>query len=203
MEKKWYCQFKNPPKSITVGEKLNLLCRGSQPVSLQNEVYIASLNNKPLYSLHVLKTLKKEANFLALEVTSYRTGTFKIPFLITDGKQSIMVENLSFSVKSVLKKPKEETEPYGPFGPFKPALPFWYILMVTVILSCLIACIGIFVYRIFKRKKFIQTLLKRQTYLNPSKFFILHLRQDKTNSIKRLEFLFKTFFRGLFKDSGY
>ena len=199
MEQKWNCQFNSPPKSITVGEKLTLLCHGEQSLPLKDSIRIVSLDKKPLYSLYVLKTLKKKASFLTLEVASYRTGVFNSPFFITDGEQNLMVKNLSFAVKSVLKKPKEETEPYGPFGPFNPALPLWYIFVGIVILSCLIACISVFFYRIFKRKKFILTLLKRKTYLNPSKFFILHLRQEKTNSIKRLEFLFKTFLEDFLK----
>lgn len=201
MENKWQCNFNKPPEQITVGQKLVMLCKGDQALSFNDPVRIEFLDNKQIYSLQVLKTLKKEDHFLALEVVSYRTGKFKSPFIITDGEKSLVIENFSFSVQSVLNKTKQPIKPHGPFGPFKPPLPLWYLSTMILTLCFFTACIFIFLHRFFKRRKFIQKVLSRKTHLNPSKFFILNLRKqkkDSPHSLKILENLFKTFLEDLF-----
>ena len=160
-----------------------------------------SWNEKHNYSLHVLKILNKEDHFLALEVTSYRTGEFKSPFIITDGEQSLVIEDFSFAVHSVLKAEKQQPKPQSPFGPFNPPLPLWYLTITIFSFSCLAVCLFIFLTRLFKRKKYIQKILNRNNHLNPSKAFILGLRKLKTESIqpiKNLEQLFKIFLEDLF-----
>ena len=201
MENKWQCKLKNPPEQITVGQKLLMLCEGESKITFKRPVHIEFLNNKDNYSLHILKTLNKDDHFLALEVTSYRTGTFQSPFIITDGEQSLIIKDFSFSVQSVLKTTQKQSKAHGPFGPFKPPLPLWYFATMIFVLSCLSACIFIFLNRLFKRKKFIQKILNRKKGLSPSKSFILSLRKQKTDSIllaKNLEQLFKVFLEDLF-----
>ena len=201
MENNWQCKFKNPPKQITVGQKLLMLCEGESKTTFKRPVHIEFVNNKDNYSLHILKTLNKDDYFLALEVTSYRTGTFQSPFIITDGEQSLIIKDLSFSVQSVLKAEQKQAKAHGPFGPFKPPLPLWYFATMIFVLSCLCACIFIFLNRLFKRRKFIQKILNRKPDLSPSKSFILGLRKQKTDSIppvKNLEQLFKVFLEDLF-----
>ena len=135
-------------------------------------------------------------------MVSYRTGKFESPFIITDGEKKLIVEDFSFSVQTVLGEVKQPLlQPHGPFGPFKPPLPLWYLSIMTLTFSFLTACIFIFFNRFFKRRNFIQKVLKRKTYLSPSKFFILHLRNykgDTHHSIKNLENLFKIFLEDLF-----
>ena len=199
METKWKCQFKNPPEPITVGQKLLLLCDGEPKKTFRHPIRIEFLDNKHDYSLYVLKTLNKEDHFLILEVTSYRTGEFKHPFRITDGEQNFIVEDLSFSVQSVLEKPQES--PQGSFGPFRPPLPVWYLTTMLLAFACIAVCLFIFLKRWVQRKRYIQKILDRKTHLNPSKSFILGLRQqvkDSEYSIKKLEKLFKKFLEDLF-----
>ena len=200
MENKWQCKFKNPPEQITVGQKLLMICEGDKAVKFKNPVYIKLPTKNQAYSLYVLKTLNKEDYFLALEVTSYRTGDFKSPFTITDGEQNLNIENLSFSVQSVLNN-TTQVQAQAPFGPFKPPLPLWYLSTMIFTICCLSACVLIFLIRFFKRKKFIQKVLNRKSYLTPSKSFIVSLRQQKEEtsySIKNLEKLFKIFLEDLF-----
>lgn len=201
MKIKWNCYFKNPPETITVGQKLLLLCDGEPKNKLQNPVRIEFLDKKHDYSLYVLKTLKTENNFLALEVTSYRIGQFKYPFVITDGEQGFAVEDLSFTVQSVIGTKQDTPKAYGPFGPFAPSLPLWFLLITIFSLVCLFISIFVFIKRLLKRKAFVQLVLNRKTYLDPSKFFILGLRKQTKNSdysIKKLEMLFKSFLEDLF-----
>ena len=201
METKWQCQFKDPPKSITVGDKLLLLCDGEARKNLQKPIRIEFLDGKRNYSLHVLKTLRTEERFLALEVTSYQTGAFNHPFKITDGKQSLVIDNLSFAVQSVLKETKKQPKPHGSFGPFKPPLPIPHLTAILLTLLFATGAFLIFLNRAIKRKKYIQKILNRKTYFNPSKSFILGLRQKTKNSDysgQKLEELFKQFLEDLF-----
>ena len=174
----WQCHFKHLPKQITVGQKLMLLCDGEKALRLSPPVHIQFPSDRQLYSLYVLKTIKVEDHFLALEVVSYRTGDFKGPFTVTDGERGFVVDDLSFSVRSVLEK-KSPAQPHGPFGPFAPDPPLW--LLVTTVFSffCVILCGFIVLRRLLKRRRFINKLVKRKTYLNPAKAFIKGLRRQK------------------------
>lgn len=189
MENNWQCKFKNHPEEITVGQKLLLICDGGEKINLKKPLRIEFLDKKYDYSLHVLKTLKTEDYFLALEVVPYRTGKFKQDFIITDGKQDLVINDFSFSVQSVLKP---NTKIYGPFGPFKSPIPLSYFALMLFSFSCLVFCIFVFFNRWLKRKNYIQKILDRKTHLNPSKSFIMGLRQQ-TYSIEKLEILFRTF----------
>ena len=197
MKNNWICQFQNSPKKITVGQKLIMLCEGEESISFNQPVHIQFLDKKQAYSLHVLKTLNtKEKGFLALEVTSYRTGEFKKPFILTDGNQKILIKDFSFSVQSLLNETKKSPQVHGPFGPFKPPIHLWYLSTISISFIFLFSCLCIFLYRLFNRKTFIKTILRRNTYTNSSKSFILGLRKQKNTpleSLKQLEFLFKTF----------
>ena len=196
MEHKWQCRFKNLHEPITVGQKLLMVCEGEPKINFKEPIHIQFLDNKHNYSLYVLKTLNKEGNFLALEVTSYRTGELKNPFIITDGEQGFVIEDFSFHVQSVLKSEKQQAKAYGPFGPFKPPLPLWYLTTMGISFFCFLVCILIFVNRLLKRKKHIQNILNRKTYLNPAKSFIIGLRKQKndwTQTDRHLEKLFKIF----------
>lgn len=201
MKTRWQCKFKDHPENITVGQKFLLLCDGEPEINFQKPIHIKFLDKKHDYSLHVLNTLKKESHFLALEVTSYRTGNFKQPFIITDGERGFTVEDLSFTVQSVLEKGKEPPKTYGPYGPFTPPPPVWLISITAFSFFCLLTCVFIFLRRLLKRKQFIQKVLDRKNHLNPSRSFIMGLRQMAKNPdypVKKLENLFKAFLEDLF-----
>ena len=194
MANNWQCYFKRVPDKITVGDSLSLLCDGETQLGLTEPVKIEFLDKKHDYSLVVLETLKKEDYFLALKVAPYRTGRFKQSFYITDGKKKLQIDNVSFEVQSVLTK--QEAKPYGPFGPFKLKPDLWYAFGVGFSIIVLAFFTSLFIYRFFKRKKFVQSVLNRQSHLNPSKFFVINLRKeqkDLSQSTKYLERLFKTF----------
>ena len=200
MENQWRCQFKDPPQKITVGQKLILLCEGEPKIEFKKSPRIEFLNQNQKYSLHILRVLNQEDYFLALEVTSYRTGEFKSPFVITDGEHSLLINDFSFSVQSVLRS--ETKQARGPFGPFPPKFPSLALGICTVLsVSGLSLFIFIFLRRFFERKKLIKKIIKRKTYLNPSKSFILSLRKpqiEKNHPIQNLESAFKIFLEDFF-----
>lgn len=201
MENKWQCQLNPIPKQITVGQKLNLFCKGETAVSFKQELSIQWKEQGSPYSLHILKAIKQEKNFLVLEVTSYRTGLFNSPFFISDGEKKVLVENLSFSVQSVLSEKKQPISPHGAFGPFKDPLPLWYWLSLSLSFLFLAVCVFLFIRRLWKKNKLIQKVINRKTYLQPSKFFVQGLRKKEDGSpdyTKHIEKLFKIFLEDLF-----
>ena len=190
MEKTWVCQFKEGG-SITVGTPLLLFCKG-EPLERPLRPENLSIKTQPDYSLVLLKSLKAEKNFLSLQVTSYRTGSFEKPFYITDGEQFIKVENLSLQVQSLLTE--KDTKAHPAFGPFLIKTP--YFLFSIFFISCFLLLSGLFFYRFFKRTHFVKIISKRRESFFPSKAFILRLRQEKESledNIINLEKNFKTF----------
>ena len=192
MESNWQCYFKRVPDKLTVGDVLNLFCDGSDPLNLTETIQIEFLDRQYDYSLVVLKVLKQEDYFLALQVAPYRTGRFEQSFYITDRTNKMKIDNLSFEVQSVATK----KEPYGPYGPFKLNPDWLYVFGFSLSVIILAFFASLFAYRFFKRKKFVKTVLNRSSHLNPSKFFAIQLRKeqkDLSQSVKYLELLFKTF----------
>lgn len=198
MKKTWFCQFKEDIQSITVGSPLILLCDGK---ALEAPLKAESLfiQTREKYSLAILETLKTEKGFLALKVTSYRTGSFEPPFYITDGEQAVRVENLSFQVQSLLTE--KDKEPYPAFGPFMTETP--YMLFSVFSFICFVSLLGLFFYRLFKRIQFIKKILKKKR-LQPAKAFSLRLRgenetgeeaeaNERAKAIMNLEKFFRIF----------
>ena len=198
MENIWFCQIKGAVRSITVGDSLILLCDGESKASFKKEhLSIEFLNPDHVYSLVLLEVLESENNFLVLKAAPYHTGAFEHPFYITDGEQSVKVENLSFEVQSLLTD--KDTKSAGPFGPF--FINTGFIFYFLFFAFCLIIGLFVFFYRFFKRTRFVKQIFKRESYLNPSKAFIVGLRGDH-ESVKdlfeNLEIKFKTFLEDCF-----
>ena len=198
MENIWFCQIKGAVRSITVGDKLILLCDGESKVSFKKEqLSIEFLNPDHVYSLVLLEVLESENNFLVLKAAPYRTGSFEHPFYISDGEQFVKVENLSFEVQSLLTD--KDTKPADPFGPFFINTGFIvYFLFFTL---CFIIGLFVFFYRFFKRTRFVKKIFKRESYSNPSQAFIVGLRRDHESVedlFENLEIRFKIFLEDCF-----
>ena len=191
MEKTWSCSLKSPPKPITVGDKLVLLCSGDFKPDFQKNLFIETDD----YSLVLLKVLRQEDHFLELLASSYRTGWFKKSFKITDGEHFVRVDDLSFEVQSLLSP--QDKKPAEAFGPFKPPMDLLFLFP----LLCFLSFVFLFVYRFFKRKRFISAVAKRRQSLNPIKAFFLNLRKEPADSpkkIKHLESCFRVFLEDFF-----
>jgi len=191
MEKTWFCTLKEDHKSITVGDKLTLNCKGEaleRPFKNQS----LSLQTKKDHSLVLLKSLQTGKDSLSLQVTSYRTGIFEPPFLITDGMQSLKVNNLSFEVQSLLTEKDSKAHPA--FGPFLTQNPYF---LFSVFFGCLFfSILALFFYRFLKRTFFVKRLLKKRSTKSPSQTFVLSLRkeeEDRDKAVFDLEKNFKIF----------
>lgn len=202
MKGQWQCRLKNPPKTINVGDKLIMLCEGDKPSGLTSPLYLDPLKGDP-YFLLPFETLNVEEHFLAMRIVSYQTGEFNSPFIITDGKQELLIKDgLSFSVQSVL--PAGEThQSIGPIGPFSSPKPSnLSLLLMLIVIFCVLCgillCLVLGVWRFLKRRAFIQKIVLRNQYLNPEKAFILALKQSKQLNQTVLDRLFKTFLENRF-----
>lgn len=197
---KWTCQIKEAPQTITVGDKFQLVCQGQPSQIFKDNVKIILPDKKDLYRLHSLKIIYAEEDYLILEVTSYRTGEFKGSFQITDGLQTIVVDNVSFEVKSVLSQ-TEQAKPQGPYGPWVGSPPVWYLSALGVTVFLLVAFIFSLCFNKWKQNKLSKLVSQRLKGRLPSKVFIKSFRKLDTKSpqyLQDLDILFKTFLENTF-----
>lgn len=195
---KWHCNITNKPKNLTVGETFSISCEGQNPVAFKTPQITLS-EQKDSHRLHVLKSSQKNLKSLELQVVSYRTGAFEnIPFIITDGKNSVLGEGLSFSVESVLSKNPEKPNPS--FGPWKTPYPIWWVFLSGAAIASLLVGLLIFGKVFSKRKEFVRKIQKRRGDLPPSKQFVNSLRKldlESPNYIVYLSRFFRTFLENL------
>ena len=130
---------------------------------------------------------------------SYRTGAFENkPFIITDGKNSVLGEGLSFSVESVL--PEKPVKPHPAFGPWKTPYPLWWLSLSGVAVFLLLMGLMIFGRIFFKKRTFIRKIQSRRGESLPSKRFIIALRRldiESSNYVKDLSRFFRIFLEDL------
>ena len=194
---KWNCATTEKLEKLTVGKKFTISCKGSEPLIFNENIKIIFPQKKDSYRLYVLKTLKKKPQSLDLQVVSYRTGIFDMPFVITDGENSVSTEGLFFSVESVLSN---NSKPHPPFGPWQNPWPLWYLSAWGLSFFLLLAASFFFGRIFFKRKSFIEKINYRRGTNSPSKNFAKNLRKKDTADpeyIKKLEKLFKIFLEEL------
>lgn len=195
---KWSCVILNQPEKLTVGEKFSISCQGLEPVTFKNPQIVLP-EQKDNYRLYVLKGFQKDLKSLKLQVVSYRTGAFEnIPFIITDGENSVSVDGLFFSVESVL--PEKPINPHPAFGPWKTPYPFWWLSLSGITLLSLLAGLLIFGNFFLKRKAFIRKIQNRRGEFLPSKQFINSLRKldlESSSYIAHLSRFFRIFLEDL------
>jgi hypothetical protein len=138
-----------PP--VTVGSEISLLCDGTIQHFDAAKLKAEALN-QPEYSIHLLRAESRDGTTL-LTLTSYRVGEFKdAQIVLTDGTQIVKTNPLSWTVKSVIDpKNPQAAQPFGPFGPWKMAWPWWYFLILALVL---VAAIGASVktWRVSRRR---------------------------------------------------
>lgn len=179
------CVFKNSPQ-LTVGEVKKLECKGDIPLNISPKLKIQFEDIAQKYSLFVLETEKIEDKKINLKVTSYKTGLFEnTSFILTDGHQNLIVDNLSWETISVLKN--DQVKPYPPYGPWFFSFPSWYVLSwVGLILIAFV--LGYFQFRKIQfGKKIKQKISHRLKNQSSVQYFIYQLSRFFTQDIKEEE----------------
>lgn len=197
---KWNCFIAKHPETLTVGEKFSLSCRGEKPVTFNENLKVVFPQKENSYRLHILKGVQGDSNSLDLQVVAWRTGDFQnIPFVITDGESQVLVENLSFSVKSVLTE--KSKAPHPPFGPWKSPILQWQLYCLVLAFLLLLLATVIFFKIFFKRKRFIEKIRARRSAELPGKTFARCLREidiDSPDYVSALDRLFRIFLEDMF-----
>jgi hypothetical protein len=142
---------------ITVGEKVVLVCEGDSANLKQDQLRL-ELRKEEKYSLKILETQSLEPNKGIFTVTSYKTGEGEIKgVVLTDGTLRIALNNINFSVSSVIDPMQNpEGKPYMPSNPVGLLLPTY----VWFALAAIIALIGIIVLSAFQKSAQRRRLLR-------------------------------------------
>lgn len=177
----WQCELNSRESQVTVGTLQDMVCRGEFLPQWQREkIAIQFDDEKMAYALHVLDVKNVDHQSLNLVVTSYKAGNFQSPVLtVTDGNNSVKVENLTWNVNSVLEG--QDAKPIPSFGPFALAMPWWYWISLAVAALFVFLLITIKLKRLWDRKKMIENLAQRGTALTPFNQFNKDLRSHIKN----------------------
>jgi hypothetical protein len=172
----WQCQLTPKETPVTVAVIQDLVCSGPHSPKLDSEkIKIIFSDKKFDYSLYVLGKGNTDYQSLTIPVTSYKAGSFDKPqFIISDGENNIHVEDLSWTIESVLES--KEDKPVPSLGPFELTMPWWYWWSVGVGLLILLLFLFFRIKKIWVRKKLIEELKNHATALTPFNQFNKDLR---------------------------
>lgn len=139
----WDCSVSNA-ENLTVGSPFVLSCSGA-PVSLdQQKLVITTVEGDPL-TLHLLEAKKFSPEGMDGLVTGYRPiAATDMTFLLTDGAGRVELQKVTYTVKSVIKDPKQE--PYPGYPPWVMSFPLWLWLGLLAIWLIVVGLIIRFVY---------------------------------------------------------
>jgi len=201
----WNCELKALTESTTVGALKDLICRGDYVADLdRNKLKIEFEDKQNQYALQIIEVKTVEGQSLSLVVAPYKAGKFEKPvFVITDGLRSVKVNDLTWSVESVLQG--KEDKPIPSMGPFSLSMPWWFWSSILGLIVLVFILIGLKLKKTWDRKKLIDELSSRGTALSPfnqfNKDFRLQLKEwqqkELTEKVKaeqewRLELLKNT-----------
>jgi len=137
---------------LTVGRQFLLQCDGEWP-ELDSKKLELRLEAADKYKLHLMEFQKTGPGHAQLLVSSYKAGEHKLKAVqLVDPEHSVVLGDLSFTVKSVLDPKQPESEPFGPMGPITFGLP-WYYFAVPIVILATLALWGFFGWRRRSQKK--------------------------------------------------
>lgn len=178
----WRCLF-NGSEELTVGKIFQLHCEGSLGVSLKDSLTLEFPEGIPPFSLVLLDVVKKNETSFDLNVTSYRAGKFKTPYIrISDGEVQIESTELEWTVNSVLQ---QDSKPIPPKGPFFLDLPFALVYIVAAIAALLLTSGGFFFWRHRKKVALNSDLEKYHSHLSPIRQFESSVRTLRNSLVWR------------------
>lgn len=175
----WTCNL-SKNADITVGEKLLLACDGSTQGLVHEELQLktAQLNDEvPPLSLLSVKTFTPEK--VELVVTSYRTGEHKsADVVLYDGKTKMELTGFDWAVKSILKQdPANPPQPFGSFPMISLSYPYWFWILLVLVISAIIGLPYLQYQRMKERKKAFDDLKNLEAALSPLDTFFKGIRR--------------------------
>lgn len=194
----WTCSFERASepapdlKALTVGSPFVMGCKGDIPVSWQKgNLELVFAKKEDMFSLHILKIEKLEAQSAVFLVTGYKAGEFK-PDYIRVVQKAAAESALGFEfakpqwqIQSVLKK-DQQAQPFPPFGPWSLGFPLWILIAVGVFLALLLLVLFRGIRRYSQRNRIRTEMARHKTALAPIHQFYRDSRQwrRRLNEIK-------------------
>lgn len=170
----WSCEFQEQSRPLaewTVGDTYLLSCQGTVVEErFSDKTQVIFEDDSLAYSLYVLEVLYADYDRAQFLVTGYKPTAEPIrpTFILSDGQTQVQVENLSWSVQTVIDSQESmHVEPYPPYGPFWLSLPMGYWLAIVLFFTVLLFFFGRFLWRWNQRKKLLDKLTHQSTALEP------------------------------------
>ena len=163
--------------TVTVGERFLLTCSGEIP-DLEAKTAELRLDEKEKYTLKLLRLEKKSATELQLEVLSDRIGKHELVAVpLVDAKQSVVLQNLQFEVRSSQDPKNPVQEPYGSMGPLTLMVPWYYWMGLVAAISIVGILIAWRVLRRIERRKQMNQILNSASSSSPEGELFQKIRQ--------------------------
>jgi hypothetical protein len=171
-----HCNLQTPDGNLTVGQEFSVTCDGALP-HLDIAKTEIRLDEADRYKLHLL-SMQQTDNQLQLVVTSYEVGDHQLKAVqLVDPTNSLVLGDLSFSVKSVLDPKEPPSEPYGPRGPLGLSLPWWYYALWVVVIAVVVGYVVRRLRQYWQKKKLIEEMVNQGSALTPYHQFTKTIRQ--------------------------
>lgn len=153
--------------TVTVGERFVLACSGEVP-EIDGKTAELRLDEQEKYTLKLLRLEKKSDREVQLEVLSDRVGKHELKDLqLVDSKQSFVIPNLKFEVRSVQDPQNPVQEPFGSLGPLSLAVPWFYWMGLVMVISLMGIAITWRILRRVERRRQMNEILNAAPGTSP------------------------------------
>lgn len=152
---------------LTVGHEFALICEGEWPTLNLDKIELR-LEEQDKYKLKLIKIQQDSAGKASLLVTSYVPGDHQLKAVqIVDDEKSVLLGDLSFTVKSVINPQEAKQEPYGPMGPLVMSLSWYFWLSLVLIVAGVVLLIWTLMRRRLQRQKLLEEMSVHDSALSP------------------------------------
>lgn len=158
-----------PDKGLTVGDPFLLNCDGDMGGGAlkPNTQFVFEIEESK-YTLHILAVKESTLQNAKLLVTSYKPGDYKNQSLkLSDGATTVITQNVSWKVNSILNPQEKDPKPFASTGPFLIDYPLWFWIVLAVVFVALTGVAGAIFYRRKKQRQLLAELESFMTKLTP------------------------------------
>jgi hypothetical protein len=171
------CKVNLPEGGLTVGTRFSLLCEGPWP-EMKPEGLELRFEQTDKYALRLLEFKFNSKTEAELVVTSYKPGNHSIKAAqVVDAEHSVVLNDLDFTVASVINPQEPPAEPFGPFGPFLISVPLIYWLVLAAVVASVGSFFGLKIYRRNQRQKLLLAMRLTESAQTPIAQFHSSLRK--------------------------
>ena len=171
-------------QKFEVGSVLNFKCESLKPDgNLQQFDWTKAqfvLNPETQYQIRLLKAQSNNSQEVELQITGYVPGDYKWPDLkISDQKSSLLLNEISFQIQSVLDPQNPEKEPFGPMGPMSLSFPTQFAMAVGLGVLVIVILLGLKIRRALQKRNLVRQITKDSIVQKPLAEFSAVIRKLK------------------------